>query len=490
MKKIIFIFCLIVNCAVSAQTIKTYKGQMSKRPVERVNFGLNLHMSLAPENWSYQYYENEDGERIYHGSLTYNFKYGKNAYYTIKGQYKQGKKDGLWEFKAVRNGNLLRGKLLANYSDDVLDGPFEYQDFSDVNYDIRKMNGTFSKGELQGELKCLMTGKYFKKNVVAYFSNGGYPDGIWKIDDKSSIEKNTIVKFVNNFLVFQSVIDKSTGERKITKADDITIEDYHLSDKTVLIPEGIANVLSLNGKRTFKSKGGNYKLGNYGSTSGLRWSLDNATAFDIVFEMLEIMHYEPKILTIDVDRERNEADRDSLEEVRILQDKQARLAEEAAREQKRIEAQHAKEQLEAQLKDLELKIDQTIALRKNAEKWENLIGVFRICAKDKPNDKNWTLQFFTCVYRILNSDIDSNSRNQYEEKISTEAMKARSGANRAGGWFCYCDYKKLLNDCINLSADLNLVEMDSIPEFTEEEILKYNKILEKRNKVMQKLYGR
>lgn len=473
---------VIASTISSAQAIKTYKGRMSKSPVERVDFGLNLHMSLSPEIWSYQYYEDEEENRIYHGPLTYNFEYGKNAYYTIKGQYSHGKKNGQWEYKAVNGSNKLRGRLVANYKDDLLDGPFEYQDYADVIYDIRKMTGTFSNGELQGELKCSMNGKYSSKSVVAYFSNGGYPDGTWKIDDKSAIDKNTIIRFVNNFLVFQSVVDQSTGERKITKADDITIQDYDLSNKTVLIPEGIAKVLSLNGKRTFKSKEGNYKLGNYDSPTGLQMALGNETSFDEVFDMLEIMHYKPKILTIDVDRERNAADRDSLEEVRIQQEKQARLAEETAREQKRIEAQLAKGRIESQLKDLELKIDKTIALRKNAQKWGKLNATFRCVSKDQPNDKNWVLQFYTCVYRILNSEIDKNSRESYEQKISSEATKARGAIYHAGGWMCYCDYKKLLNDCIELSKGLNLIDMNSIPEFSDEENAKYLKILQKRQK--------
>ena len=270
-------------------------------------------------------------------------------------------------------------------------------------------------------------------------------------------------------------------------------------------------MLSLNGKRNFKSKEGNYKLGNYDSPNGLRWALGNETAFDKVFDMLEIMHYEPKILTIDVDSERNAADRDSLEEVRIQQEKQARLAEETAREQKRIEAQQAKEKriqqekqarlaevtareqkrieaqqakekIEAQLKDLELKIDKTIALRKNAQKWGNLNGTFRCVSKDQPNDKNWVLQFYTCVYRILNSEIDKNSRESYEQKISSEATKARGAISWAGGWMCYCDYKKLLNDCIELSNGLNFIDMNSIPEFSDEENAKYQKILRNRQK--------
>lgn len=476
----------------SAQTIKTYNGKMSKEPIALVKFGFALYMTT--DNWTYQYYENDNGDRVFHGNLTYKLLFGKNWIYTVTGKFSHGKKEGTWEYKAISDNKEI-AKFVVNYHNDLLEGNFEYFVAHGKN-EITSMNGMFQNGDLVGVVKYKNAGLRYSYNYMLNYMEGGYPIGIWKFNEKSDINYDHEMRFINGFLVSMKTTDQSTGERKESKADNVELVDFigYAGKYKVLVSESMAKMLSPN-NRKFKGLKDYYEVTdeNGSSIEYAVFDVLGSKGYDAIKKIHEIytdIGYTPRYLAVSFDTERNREVRDSLEEVRILQDKQARLAEEAAREQKRIEAQQAKEQLEAQLKDLELKIDQTIALRKNAEKWENLIGVFRICAKDKPNDKNWTLQFFTCVYRILNSDIDSNSRNQYEEKISTEAMKARSGANRAGGWFCYCDYKKLLNDCINLSADLNLVEMDSIPEFTEEEILKYNKILEKRNKVMEKLYGR
>ena len=119
---------------IDAQTLKTYKGRMSERPVERIDFGINLGMSLRPEIWSYQYYEDENGERVYHGKLTYSFQYAPNAFYTIAGQYSHGKKEGQWIYQAVGSNKKVSGKLMINYHNDLFDGNFSYQGYFVLYY--------------------------------------------------------------------------------------------------------------------------------------------------------------------------------------------------------------------------------------------------------------------------------------------------------------------------------------------------------------------
>lgn len=463
MRKIVLYTLMVIVCsAVSAQTIKTYNGKMSKEPVELVKFGFALYKTS--DNWTYQYYENENGDRVYHGNLKYILTFGKNWIYTIKGQYSHGKKEGLWEYKTVSNNKEI-ARFIVNYHEGLLEGSFEYFVVHGKN-EITRMNGKFQNGDLIGEVKYTETGSGYSYNYMLNYMEGGYPTGTWKFNKKSEIDFDHEMRFINGFLVSLYSIDQSTGERKIKKADDVEL-GYYTGRAPFLVAESMSKNLSPT-RRKFKGleryyevlDGGEHEL-EYQVFSDL--GSEGADAIKRIHSIYDDIGYAPKYLKIYVDEKRNKELSDSLAEVRRIQEKQARLAEEQAKEQKRIEALQAKENLEAQLKDLELKIYQTIALRKNAQKWENLIGVFRVCAKDKPNDKNWTLKFFTCVYRILNSDIDNNSRNLYEERISTEAKKAIGAASRAGGWFCYCDYKKLLNDCINLSANLDLIEMDAIP---------------------------
>lgn len=74
MKRLISILMLLalVTGSISAQTMKSYKGQMNIPP------DLYLINSLEPKSTSeiignYDYYEDEDGERIKHGNFALTF---------------------------------------------------------------------------------------------------------------------------------------------------------------------------------------------------------------------------------------------------------------------------------------------------------------------------------------------------------------------------------------------------------------------------------
>lgn len=74
MKQLILILYLVLSQNILCQTLKTYSG--------------SFEAGMA----TYQYYENADYERIFHGP----FKYTQNKFCTIVGQYKENKRTGNW----------------------------------------------------------------------------------------------------------------------------------------------------------------------------------------------------------------------------------------------------------------------------------------------------------------------------------------------------------------------------------------------------------
>ena len=115
MKKICLLLLYVaLSGQISAQTIKTYKGGMSESPVETIDFGYNLGLSLAPRIWSYQYYEDETGERVYHGKLTHSFQFAPNLFYTITGQYSHGKREGQWVWQVIGDNKKNYEKYIVN----------------------------------------------------------------------------------------------------------------------------------------------------------------------------------------------------------------------------------------------------------------------------------------------------------------------------------------------------------------------------------------
>jgi hypothetical protein len=112
-RSILLILLVAFNLNVSSQTLKTYTG--------------NYEDGSA----TYQYYENKDYERVYHGT----FKYSESNL-TVIGQFKNNLKDGFWSYEYKNN----------NYNYDPID--------------YTKLTGTFSNGKMEKDWSYL----YYRKN--------------------------------------------------------------------------------------------------------------------------------------------------------------------------------------------------------------------------------------------------------------------------------------------------------------------------------------
>lgn len=477
----ILLLYVALSGQIDAQTLKTYKGRMSERPVERIDFGINLGMSLRPEIWSYQYYEDENGERVYHGKLTYSFQYAPNAFYTIAGQYSHGKKEGQWIYQAVGSNKKVSGKLMINYHNDLFDGNFSYQGFGTSFIGDYKMNGSFSNGHLIGTMTCSVTGLSEKKYYEASYANGGYPEGNWKYNKIGPIVENTEFRFLNNCLITQTVVDQSTGKTQTKKTQTIN-DDY----RGIFIPDSIARNISESNR--------GFRIGN------TCYTFEDASAFDFeyatidegfkeVHALYKALGYTPKYLKAVKDKARN----DSIAEVERQQKEQERLIAENA-EMSRLEAEK-KKIYEArqthllavsQTKELADRIEIAYSIRKDAKKWINVKELFDIVSshhadyEDTPENISFLNDYYKCVYRIFNSEIDNKTRRDFEALIASGLTEVRATIGKSGGWRLYCEPDKIIRNFVQQAEGLMLTDFDAIPEITEQEKMQFEKDSEKK----------
>ena len=193
-----------------AQTIKTYSGPYEEGKA------------------TYQYYEDKNGERIYHGKFTYNNEEG-----TIKivGAYKNGKKDGIWTCalnKAFYNMLLtVTGTINASYSNGNKNGDWSYS-FSE-NTSRFEVSGGGTESEKISFKNNIPEGQYFSKQsfnliyntgkksgtriVKGTFDESGYKTGEWSIQTvDNNLPREQIKRFKKGFCYFLISRISSTGE--------------------------------------------------------------------------------------------------------------------------------------------------------------------------------------------------------------------------------------------------------------------------------------
>ena len=185
----IIIINLIIFSFISqlySQTIKKYSGQFED--------------GIA----TYEYYENEKLERVYHGSFTYNSKE-----YKLTGSFKNNKKNGKWSFI----------KTKAEYIKSLITPEFPIEEIA---------TGSFLDGDMNGnwlyQFKEKATGKILKSSAVTFDRNKLI--GKYKFSDleaKKSIEftlnkislidGNFIFKYKNYGVHFEDIRKYKNGIR-------------------------------------------------------------------------------------------------------------------------------------------------------------------------------------------------------------------------------------------------------------------------------------
>lgn len=507
MKKICVLLLYVALCSqICAQTIKTYKGRMSENPVEIIEFGVNIHLSLAPEIWSYQYYEDENGERVYHGKLTYSFQFARNSFYTITGQYSHGKREGQWVWQAIGGNKEVYGKYVVNYHNGIREGSFSFQDKDGIY--AYNMNGSFSNGQLIGAMSYTITDVTFKERCYyyeAHYSNGGYPDGTWKLDHiDNGIVENTEYHFLNNFLISWTTVDQSTGKRRSRKNEsdwEKDVLDFYSIEMGVLIPENIAQKITANNKG-FRNGNTYYTFEeavyNRDPDRDSQIYFDDLDGFEKVHELYLRLGYNPKYLRFVRDEIRNKEVEDSIAEAERQQKEQARLAEQARQEEEKrriYEAHQAHLRAVSQTQELADKIEIAYSIRKDAKKWKNVKGLFDVISvhhndyEGTPEKLSFLNDYYICVYRILNSENDDKTRKEFESLIAAGLAEVRDAQTKVGGWRMNCDPDKVISNFIQQAKGLTLIEFNAIPEITEQEKKQFKEDSKKKTERAMKIFN-
>jgi len=222
-----------VDSANTSRVLKTYSG------------------AFGGGTATYQYYENEKFERIYHGSFyftsnEYNTNGGGKCTEIVKGQFKNNQKDGSWMF--VNTSERFGGEILTTtgqYLEGHKIGLWIFKEQSKSKKILIQSSVFFKDEKFVGIYKIFIgpsLAPYGKPvDFVCSFNNDGFFDGDWKlvvgIIDGS--QKEDIRKYKNGVLCWRLCRDMSTGKIydrfDSTKFTDLFFHNYDTISQSALI---------------------------------------------------------------------------------------------------------------------------------------------------------------------------------------------------------------------------------------------------------------
>jgi len=205
MKKLIvfyFLFYATFN-KVSAQAIKTYTG--------------NFEEGTAV----YQYYENENYERIFNGSFSY-----KIRDYIITGQFKNNLRNGLWKITAIRKNphsykSMINELVTATYINGNLDGLCQYKRTENLTKKVLIESSAFFKNNIP-------IGKYYykvKDEINDFLIN-------LHLDSEGLADSTYTVKYIHNGKQIEQIQKYKNGlqyfeiNRNLNDGEIISKKDY------------------------------------------------------------------------------------------------------------------------------------------------------------------------------------------------------------------------------------------------------------------------
>lgn len=177
---VFYIQLLLFYNNVNGQILKTYEGNYNEGSV------------------SYQYYENNNQERIYHGKFVYIVNNSKT-----EGQFKNNKKDGLWKFSYTFRNNIYKTTETENfygmYDSGDLVGEWKYSHIiTDIN--------------IKQEQKILKTADFVKNK--------------FKKINASRYSKGKLIQDVNYFFNSESLYDSIITKKYTSKTYPMDLKFY------------------------------------------------------------------------------------------------------------------------------------------------------------------------------------------------------------------------------------------------------------------------
>ena len=213
---------LLVATTSIAQTVQTYNGPL-KRPRSMI---AALQIGETFQNVTYQYYEDADGARVWHGSFSIpkapaKWISGSLDYVKIVGQYDHGKQSGLWtETKVDSEGTVSTNKY--NFVNGKLNGKYFFQSpnlFQALNH----VAASFEDNKFVGDFLATSTDGFSMKGQ---FNANGLADGEWVVKylTYGGIQHIRKYTYENGIATRIIDIDNSTGEKTILR--EITLSKY------------------------------------------------------------------------------------------------------------------------------------------------------------------------------------------------------------------------------------------------------------------------
>jgi hypothetical protein len=196
-----FILCLLFALAISlssySQIIKTFSGPFYKGKA------------------TYQYFENEQYERIYHGKFAYiegdSLNREISSYY-LNGSFLNDKRNGKWIIIAFYSGEnyFAKEKLTLNYSNGILNGKFTkiYNDYHNKN-NVVKLSGNFKGNIINGVVNWIEVNNSGSKSIKCFFDKDGFMDSTFYFKG-GNMELNSLFK--NGFQIKCLYRNLSTGK--------------------------------------------------------------------------------------------------------------------------------------------------------------------------------------------------------------------------------------------------------------------------------------
>lgn len=271
--------CALFSAELIAQT-KTYSGQMimpKDTPYIPISGTAGYEPGKTKCEATYSYYE-KNGQRVKHGRVIYKYigYSGGISENWIYGAYSHGKKSGQWLFTTGRglyldsNGILTTDKRYepqfyarVTYKDDKLNGPFDMRSQTNEVFYTIAIKGNIKDNRPHGLLKAEVDKLGRRIKVEGKFDEEGNPNGEWKIDRVTGIQRSQTRLYSNGTLMKITEFDSSTGDSNVlftnTQKSEIfrdirDINSYKKVEKTFFDTNQYKNAT----KTFYKSNDGHY----------------------------------------------------------------------------------------------------------------------------------------------------------------------------------------------------------------------------------------
>lgn len=195
MKKIVIILFCLIRIICIGQNIKYYSGKYENGTA------------------NYQYYENENYERIFHGNFSY-----KENNFTLTGQFINNVRNGNWKAtRIIKNYNLNETTIetvSASYKNGNLEGLCSYSKKNAVsNKELAKSTLFFKENIPIGKYSFISYEKLNNISVSIFLNSEGCADSVAVIRyTQYGKQFEDIRKYRNGFLYWQLYRDLTNGD--------------------------------------------------------------------------------------------------------------------------------------------------------------------------------------------------------------------------------------------------------------------------------------